>query len=203
MNRYTGKPIIIGIAGGTASGKSTVADYLKHIGEQTQIFATRDVLVKAALGRNLPTDKASLQNLFATLTVETGDEAVLMKRLEPDVVSCTAQIVVIEECRRLSDLTGLKRLCLVTGRKLVLLYLDVPQTLRFGRFNARALERDEPQMTEAEFKQGGSSKSERELEALKEAFRDSGGLIINNSWIPISRLERIVDNQLQNSLATS
>jgi len=196
MYTYEGKPLIIGIAGGTASGKSTVASHLTRFGEQTRIFTTRDVLVKVALGRNLPTDKASLQNLFATLTAETGDEAVLMTRLTPDVVRCTAPIVVIEGCRRLTDLTGLKRLSLEARRTLVLLYLDVPQILRFGRYNKRAQERGERPMTESEFKQGESSKSEQELDALKKAFQKSGGLVIDNSWIPISRLERIVDNRL-------
>lgn len=188
------KKSIFGIAGATASGKSTVANYLK-VHHQAEVFATRDVLVSEATVRQLPQDKTSLQNLFATLTTETGNEAILMDRLTIPVECSTASIVVIEGCRRMSDLEGLRRIATSTERKLILLYLDVPQEVRFRRMNERAMQNHKQLMTFEEFVAGEGSKSEVELEQLKVLFCADGQCVQNGS-IPVRDLYDIIEDHV-------
>lgn len=65
--------MIIGIAGPTAGGKTTIANLLE---ERAGAFRTRysDILIGIANERGLPHDKPTLQTLFLSLKDEHGDD---------------------------------------------------------------------------------------------------------------------------------
>jgi dephospho-CoA kinase len=132
--------MIIGIAGPTASGKTTAAKLLEK-----ERFAIRirysQILSEMAKERDLdPDDKATLQKLFVEEREQRG-ESFLADELINRVELLRPDLLVVEGNRRLVDIEGLKKLSATRNEPLKLIYIDAPQEIRLVRYNQRLRDR--------------------------------------------------------------
>jgi dephospho-CoA kinase len=176
-------PMIIGIAGPTASGKTTVAVMLA---EKTNAFRIKysDILSTIAFERGLdPEDKSTLQNLFLSER-ETKGEDFLTKALEEKVNSVSYPNIIIEGNRRLVDIDTLRRIAKNKNDRLLLLYIDATVDTRFQRYNHRMEKHGEPMISFEDFLKLENNGAEDELDELKAIFAKEGLLINANTSTP-------------------
>jgi len=172
-------PMIIGIAGPTASGKTTVAHMLA---ETTNAFRIKysDILSTIAFERGLDAeDKSTLQNLYLSER-ETHGEDFLSKALEEKVLSTDSPNIIIEGNRRLVDIDMLRRIADAKRDRLLLLYIDASVEVRFGRYNNRMEKHGEQPISFDEFMKLEQNGAEDQLNDLKAIFQNEG-LVINAS----------------------
>lgn len=181
--------MIIGIAGPTASGKTTIARLLE---EKSGAFRIRysDILISIANERNLPTDKATLQNLYLTEREEKGEDF-LAKAMEVKVQELPYVTIAIEGNRRLTDIEMLKRIAKAKEEKLVFLFIDAPKEVRFERFNQRLVSDGQSPATIEAFDTLESNGAEDELNDIKEIFEKEGTVIDASTHSPDEIFEMV------------
>jgi cytidylate kinase len=175
--------MIIGIAGPTASGKTTIAVML---GNKTNAFRIRysDILSTLAFERGLdPEDKSTLQNLFLSEREERGEDF-LTRALEEKVKAADYPNIIIEGNRRLVDIDTLKRIAEYKNDRLLLLYIDASVETRFQRYNHRLEKHGEPMISMNDFMKLEHSGAEDELDELKTIFAKEGLLVNASSSTP-------------------
>ncbi len=161
---------LIGIAGATASGKTTIAQGLiAHFGAETNRFSK--ILATIATEAGLPTDKESLQRLSTALRSNLG-ESVLAHGMCEWVKGSSASTIVVEGLRRKTDIELLAKVAEETGRAWTFLYVDVPFETRFERFRSR-----EGTATLEEFTTLDEQECEQELPLIKE----NAHLVLDNA----------------------
>lgn len=175
--------MIIGIAGPTASGKTTIAHML---GEKLGAFRIKysDILSGIAFDRNLdPEDKATLQNLFLSEREERGEDF-LTKEMEQKVMQTKDANIIIEGNRRLVDIDMLKRVAKAKNERLLLLFIEASMETRFKRYNERLVYHDQAPITFDDFLKLEQSGAEDELVQLRSIFEKEGALIDANKNTP-------------------
>lgn len=187
------KRLLIGIAGPTASGKTSVAEHLERAheawrGRYSQSIAT------IATERNIPHDKASLQHLSTELRATLGEDF-LTKLMHDRVQRIDADMIVIEGNRRMVDMRFLNALAKETGRTLILLYIDADTDIRFNRMNARLAKEDRPAASREAFELLENDECEEELPLVLEHIKENG-VIIDNSTITFEELLQSVEHSL-------
>lgn len=174
--------MIIGIAGPTASGKTTVAKMLEEHKEAYRIRYS-DILAEIARERDLPTDKATLQNLYLTEREGRGEDF-LAKEMEVRVSLLPNPTVVIEGNRRLVDIPVLKQIALNRGEELLLLYIEAPKEVRFARYNSRLQSQGEEPISAEAFEKLETNGAEDELDELRTIFSQEGTVIDASAHTP-------------------
>jgi dephospho-CoA kinase len=170
------KGMIIGIAGPTASGKTTVAKMLE---ERFGAFRIRysSILSELAKERGLdPDDKATLQGIFLTEREAQGEDF-LTKELEKRVLTVTNPFIVIEGNRRLVDIETLKRIAEKRGEKLLLLFIDASREARFLRYNHRLHAQGEPHVSFEAFTALEANAAEDQIDDIRMIFSRDGKII--------------------------
>lgn len=171
----TQKGIIVGIAGPSASGKSTIA---KLLAESLRAYRAKysDVLVSIAEGRKLPIDTASLQALSNELRRILGNDYLgreLWKRLE----NITNANLVIEGNRLMDDMKFLSWIAEEEDKELVLIYIDADPASRWSRMNQRLRAKGEKAVLRSQFDALEQDPCEAELPRVLEYIRERGTVI--------------------------
>jgi Dephospho-CoA kinase len=140
----TNEKIIIGLVGQMASGKGTIAEYLrdKH-GAEFFTFSTplRDVLKRL----HLETSRANLQKM-STLLRESFGQELLAKIITQDVEASPKNIVMVEGIRRFSDIKFLGDL-----KGFVLVRIAADEKIRYERLVKRAQNQNDKEKTFEQF----------------------------------------------------
>ena len=143
-NKKKPKKIILGLAGEIASGKDTVAAYLKqkYKGE-TISFSTplRDILDRM----HLPQNRENLVALGTDLRTRFGRD-ILAKIITADVLSSKAKIISLPNIRLEEDIIYLKK---IPGFHLVA--IDVDDKTRYQRLTKRSQNADDKTKTWKQF----------------------------------------------------
>lgn len=175
--------MIIGIAGPTASGKTTIAHMLA---EKLDAFRIKysDILSTLAFERGLdPEDKSTLQNLFLSER-EVHGEDFLTKALEEKVMGIQSANIIIEGNRRLVDITMLKRVAEQKQDRLLLLFVEASLQTRFDRYNQRLQKHGELPIDYEAFLKLEQNGAEDELGKLREIFQHEGLVVNANDRTP-------------------
>lgn len=184
---------LIGIAGPTASGKTSVAEYLERAHGAWRVRYSQ-IIATIATERGIPHDKVSLQHLSTELRSTLGEDY-LTKHMRERVLRETADVIVIEGNRRMGDMRLLESLKEETGRALILLYIDAEPTVRFERMNARLASEGKPPATTEEFNALENDECEEELPLVRDFIKERG-IIIDNTNISreelFSQIEKMI-----------
>ena len=173
--RMTGskKPLIIGLVGEIASGKTTATDYLSEkYGAEPYKFSgmLRDILARLrqeATRENLQKLSTAVRQLFG--------ESVMSKVISQDLASATAPLIVAEGIRRLSDIEYLKEFS-----NFALVAIDADARSRYERITQRSENADDRAKTWDAF----VLESQREPEQkIREVMKSAKYVIDNNGPI--------------------
>ena len=187
--------MVIGIAGPTASGKTTVARMLEEKYGAPRLRYSQ-ILSEMASERGLnPEDKATLQNLFLSER-ETRGEDFLTKEMEERVKKLNDPFIVIEGNRRLVDVETLNRIAKAREDTLLLLFIDASLEQRFLRYNKRREAYNEDTISLQEFEQLENNDAEDEINMLKEIFQKEG-LVINTDNINAEEVFKAVTTAIE------
>lgn len=169
------KGMIIGIAGPTASGKTTVAKLLAEaLGAHRAKYS--DVLIDIAKSRRLSLDKASLQVLSNELRAMHGNDY-LGRELWKKLITIPNANLVIEGNRLMDDMKFLSWLAEEEGKQLKLLYIDADPASRWSRMNRRLQAEGEKPVRRLEFDALEQDPCETELPLVHEYIRERGTVI--------------------------
>lgn len=155
--------LILGLTGPMASGKTTVATYVKEMhGATTHRFSTmmRDVLDRLYIEQT----RGNLQTL-STIVRQSFGEDTFAKVMAEDVKNDTSNIVVVEGIRRPDDAVYLREL-----PNFILVAIDADEKIRFNRISARSENPDDQGKTFEQFRQEQAQESEQKIvEIMKDA----------------------------------
>ncbi len=152
--------IILGIAGEIASGKGTVAEYLKKKHNASSYrFSTilRDILDRLHLEQS----RKNMQNLSTSLRESFGEDA-LAKVMAEDVKEEQNNLIIIDGVRRLDDIKYLREI-----PEFKLIYIDADIKKRYERILKRRENPDDKNKTFEEFEREHQSESELQIKDLK------------------------------------
>ena len=189
----TDEKTIIYVAGPTAGGKTTVADMLEATTGGYRVRGSQ-LLAEMATDRGIPTDKASLQNLYLTERKVHGENFLAMLLAEKACASNTS-IVIAEGIRRITDIASIEKINKGRNNTLKFMYIDASPDVRFIRYNKRLNSLDQEPITRDEFTILEENPAEDELSLVKEMVRERGIVIDTNT---LTREE--VLGQVQNFL---
>lgn len=164
MNRSF-QPLLIGISGFNASGKTTVAKMLiVHFSAESHRFSAVLSTIAAEIG--LPTDKETLQNLSTVLRSRLGED-ILARGMCEWVTNVKNPVIVVEGIRRIADIELLEATARETGRAWHLFFIDAPYDTRFSRINARRASENLAPLTADAFQALEQQECEIELPEIK------------------------------------
>lgn len=187
-------PMIIGIAGPTASGKSTIAKLLE---EKRGAFRIRYSMILSEIARARgedPDDKATLQRIFLSER-EIHGEDFLSKELEKRVIENKSPLIVIEGNRRLVDITTLEDIAKRRKDNLMFLFIDAPTDVRFERYNNRLKDHDEEPISHEAFIELENNSAEDEINDLRVFFQKEGLLVDARTQSP-DEIFKLIDEHL-------
>jgi len=153
--------LLIGLAGGIGSGKSSVADFLhKKYGAERLRFSKilSDVLERL----DLPRDRRNLQVLGEVLRKSFGGN-VIVDAFARDLEGCTADVVVVDGIRFENEVAMLRKF-----ENNVLIYVDASPRVRYMRSVDRG-ERGEEAKSFEEFMESENMATERNLPQIEKA----------------------------------
>ncbi len=185
----TDQKTIIYIAGPTAGGKTTVADMLEATTGGYRLRGSQ-LLAEMATERGLPTDKASLQNLYLTLREVHGENFLAMLLAEKACAS-DAPIVIVEGIRRITDIESIEKVNEGKGNALRCMYIDASPEIRFKRYNERLKLLGQKPITQDAFRILEENPAEDELSLVKEMVRERGIVIDTNTLTREEVLEQV------------
>ena len=175
--------MIIGIAGPTASGKTTVAHFLEKERSALRVRYSA-ILFELAREKGIDSeDKEVLQKFFASEREERG-ESFLAEEVINRVALLHPQFLVIEGNRRLVDIDGLKRIATSRKEKLLMVYIDAPTAVRLERYNHRLKDADKKPVNGKAFAVLESAPAEDELGKVRDIIKKEG-IYINTETLSI------------------
>lgn len=162
--------LIIGLTGPIASGKTTVANYLKDTHEaSTHRFSTmmRDVLDRLYIEQT----RSNLQTLSTVIRQAFGEDT-FAKVMAGDVENDSSSIVVVEGIRRPDDAIYLREL-----PNFILVAITADEETRYKRITQRSENLDDQGKSFAEFLEEEKQESEQKIiDIMKDA-----DITINNN----------------------
>ncbi len=171
--RYYIGTMLFGIAGPTASGKTTVTDAVIE-NYQAEYIRYSMLLSEIAVERDLdPTDKATLQGLYVTLRKERG-EGWLANAIADRIGEEKCEHLIIEGNRRKVDLDTLKDVADRRKEKLVFIFIDASLDTRFKRYNNRLETENKESITFEEFERLERNPAEDVIDDLPQNAKQSG-----------------------------
>ena len=183
--------MIIGIAGPTASGKTTVSNSLESTYGASRMRYSA-ILAEIAREKGLdPSDKATLQRLYLEGRKEQGEDFLakeMLKRLE----GVASDLIVIEGNRRLVDIDALRALARERDEELKFLFIDASVDVRLGRYNTRLTETNDTPISHDAFCTIEQTESERELAAIRDIFRAEGCVIDTDTLDAAQTMQQVV-----------
>lgn len=182
--------MIVGIAGPTASGKTTIADMLERDHGAKRLRYSM-ILADLAKERRLdPNDKATLQQLYLSEREQRGEDF-LTNELATRVAYIDSPLIVIEGNRRLVDIETLRTIAHERKEKLKLIFIEASFEARLTRYNERLKLMGEEPITHEEFEKLERNAAENEIDNLREIFLQEG-LCIDTSELTIEEsMEKI------------
>ncbi len=171
---------IIGLTGEIASGKGTVAEYIKkNYNGSIHRFSTilRDVLDRLYLDQS----RENMQKLSTTLRKNYGQD-LFSKVISQDVKNDSAKVIAIDGIRRESDIEYLKK---IDGFRLV--YLEADLEIRYKRLIKRDENSDDQNKAFEQFKKDHRGESELQIKELK----NIAGEVIDNNGIMESLYQQV------------
>lgn len=151
--------IVLGITGKMASGKGTIADYLKDKHNAASYrFSTplRDVLRRIYIEES----RQNMQDLSLDLRNRFGDD-LLASIIAGDVKNDDTELIVVDGVRRLPDIKHLREL-----PEFKLIAVTADQKTRWERMTKRGENVDDVQKTFEEFKQNEQNEAEQHIEEV-------------------------------------
>lgn len=166
--------MIIGLAGPTAGGKTTVAKHLETVYKNQGVIRIKasDILLEIATGQNISPTKHNLQKLSTELREQHGEDF-LSEKVKQRVIESPSAVIIVEGNRRLVDITALEEMATVRQDTLVLIFIDASVEERFKRYTSREGER----VSFLQFQELENDECEKELPQLREYFRENGAVI--------------------------
>ncbi len=167
------RPLIIGLVGEIASGKTTATDYLaKKYGAEPYKFSSmlRDILARLhqeATRENLQKLSTAVRQLFG--------ENVMSKAIVQDLISASAPLIVAEGIRRLSDIEYLKEFS-----NFVIVAVDADARTRYVRITQRSENADDRAKTWDDFVRESQQEPEQKI---REVMNGAKYVIDNNGSI--------------------
>lgn len=179
-------PVLVGIAGGTASGKTVAA---KAVAKEHRAYHDRysNILAEIANEKGIPLDKPSLQRLSTEMRADKGED-VLNKLMEGRIVEKNSECTVVEGIRRVVDVESLISFAEEHDYELFFIYIDASPDIRFERFNARLESAEEEPVTRAEFDEMEADECEKELPKVRGMIEEIGH-IVDNGALTVEALE--------------
>jgi len=165
--------MIVGIAGPTASGKTTIADILERdFGAKR--FRYSMLLAELAKERGLDlTDKATLQELYLSEREQRGEDF-LTNDLATRVMYTDAPLIAVEGARRLVDVKTLYALAKQRNEVLKLIFIEASFESRLTRYNERLKLTGKKPITHEVFERLERNATENEIDNLREIFLKEG-----------------------------
>ena len=167
------RPLIIGLVGEIASGKTTATDYLvKKYGAEPYKFSNmlRDILVRL----HQETTRENLQKL-STAVRQLFGENVMSKAIVRDLAGASTPLVVAEGIRRLSDIEYLKEF-----PNFVIVAVDADARTRYERITQRSENADDRAKTWDDFVRESQQEPEQKIREVMNAAKyvlDNNGTI--------------------------
>jgi dephospho-CoA kinase len=180
------KKIIIGLVGGLAAGKGTIAQYAKEkYSASTHRFSTmlRDVLNRLYLNIS----RENMQ-LLSTILRKNFGEDLMAKVIAKDVEADTSQVVIVDGVRRFADIKYLRQ---IDGFILARVVADV--NTRYQRLTQRGENEDDKNKTLEQFVEDHKKEADLEIPAVM----DEADLEIDNNGNLddlYSQLDKIINN---------
>lgn len=168
------QPIILGLVGEMAAGKTTVTNYLKEKhGAVTFRFSDmlRDILQRI----HVEPLRNNLQSL-STFLRQTYGEDIMSKTIALDVQKVSVPLIITEGIRRPTDIVYLKKL-----PGFYVIAINANERARFERITQRSENPDDQKKTWKQFQLDGKQESEQKI---KEIAAEANFKIDNNSIIP-------------------
>ena len=172
---------ILGLAGEMASGKGTVADYLKNRHQASvHHFSTmlRDILNRLHLEQT----RENMQKLSTSLRQTFGEDT-MARVIAEDVKKDNSKIIVIDCVRRPDDIKYLKQ-----NPDFKLVYIKADMKKRYERIIKRSENSDDQNKTFEQFKKEHLAEPELQIKKLEEHSH----IIIDNNGT-MDELYRQVD----------
>lgn len=193
--------MLFGIAGPTASGKTTVTNFLVEIYGAAQLRYS-EILSEMAKERGLdPTDKATLQNLYITEREQHG-EGWLAKEIAARTKQLPEAHLVIEGNRRKVDIETLKAVAMARQENWLFIFVDASPDTRFLRYNERLIRQGKPTIDRAAFDVLEQNPAEDEVNDLR-TFAKSHGLYIDTDALNIEETLELVRSTLHHKKPTA
>lgn len=187
--------MLFGIAGPTASGKTTVTDMLVRelAAEQMRYSA---ILAETATERGLDaTDKATLQELYITLREERGEDW-LAQEIAARAKARAAKHLIIEGNRRKVDLKTLETVAKDRDEDWTLIFIDASPDTRFARYNARLEKQGKSPISREAFDELEHNPTEDEVDDLRQ-YAKAHGIYIDTDAQSIPAMESTVKTLLR------
>ena len=165
--------MLFGIAGPTASGKTTVTQFLMEEYNAPQMRYS-EVLSEIAAERGLdPTDKATLQDLY-TSEKETRGERWLATEIADRAQALASEHLIIEGNRLKVDLDTLTLVAQVRHEDWILIFIDASTATRFKRYNERLKRQGKEPITRDAFTILENKPTEAEIKDLRQYAQEHG-----------------------------
>ena len=161
--------IILGIAGEIASGKGTVAKYIKEE-KSGSVHRFSTALRDVAKRMHLEESRENLQKI-STIFRENFNDDILSEVIYHDAKADEHQIIIIDGVRRMADIAYLKNL---VGFRLV--YIEASMSKRYARIIGRGENSDDATKTFAEFEKDHAREAEKQIKDLK----NQANFVVNN-----------------------
>lgn len=144
--------IIIGLVGPLASGKGTVAEYLKEK-YQAAVYGFSTPLRDIVNRLHLPIVRENLDNLSTILRQQFGQD-ILSQTITKDIAQDQNSLVILDGIRRLTDISSAQQL-----PNFYLVRVIADEQLRYERILQRGQNIDDRSKTLAEFQEDNRSES--------------------------------------------
>jgi dephospho-CoA kinase len=161
---------IIGLSGEIASGKGTVADYIKK-SYNGKVYRFSGMLRDLAGRLYLEENRENLQKMSTAVREYFGQD-ILCKTIYEDVKRDDNQYIVIDGVRRFQDVQELSHL-----KEFSLVYIKTDMRNRYERLIKRGENTDDKNKTFEEFKKDNQREAEKQIKALEK----KADFVINNN----------------------
>jgi dephospho-CoA kinase len=180
------KKIIIGLTGKIASGKTTVANYIKEkYGAEIYGFSKplRDILQRLYI----PMERPNLALLSSIIRKNFG-ENIISLTIKKDIEGSNSKIIILDGIRRMPDIEEVKKM---SNFKLISINTDVK--IRYARLLSRGQNEDDSSKTYEDFLNDENKEADKQIPEIMEKAEIT---IDNNGTTEdlYEQIEKIINN---------